>query len=203
VRRAEDAAAPVARCHAAVVAANGSVYAIGGWNTSSTVHYTAIDRYDPRDNRWRVDATLPRARGGMAAGVVGTTIVLVGGWTPDDPFATSVDRYDVVARRWSNGAPLPTPRSATATAVLGRRLYVIGGLAMTNGRLAPTSVVESYDVETNTWRRELPLPIPISYAGAATVDGAIYVTGGFSTGEAPESSSWMYLPAKATSAPGR
>jgi N-acetylneuraminic acid mutarotase len=196
-------AAPVARCHAAVVAANGSVYAIGGWNTSSTVHYTAIDRYDPRDNRWRPDATLPRARGGMAAGVVGTTIVLVGGWTPDEPLATSVDRYDVLTRRWSRGAPLSIPRTATATAVLGSRLYVIGGLAMSNGKLAPTSIVESYDIETNSWRRETPLPIPLAYAGAATIGGAIYVTGGFSTGENPEPRSWMYVPAKATSAPGR
>lgn len=196
-------AAPVARCHAAVVAANGSVYAIGGWNTSSTVHYEAIDRYDPRDNRWRSDATLPQARGGMAAGVIGTTIVLVGGWTADAPLSASVDRYDVVARRWSRGAPLPTPRNATAAAVLGSRLYVIGGLTSSNGRWAPTSVVESYDLETNTWRQEPPLPIPISYAGAATVGGAIYVTGGMSTGESPESRSWMYLPAKPTSAPGR
>lgn len=196
-------AAPVARCHAAVLAANGVIYVLGGWNTSSTVHYVSVDRYDPRSNQWRSDVFLPRARGSMAAGVIGTTIVLVGGWSSDDPLTTSVDRYEVVSGRWSSGARISAPRQAAAAAVLGSRLYVIGGMVMVKGRQVATTLVESYDLLTDTWRREPPLPAPVSYAAAATVGDAIYVAGGVSGAEMPRVSAATFVLARPTSARAR
>lgn len=196
-------AAPVARCHAAVLAANGAVYALGGWNTSSTVHYVSVDRYDPRSNQWRSDVFLPRARGAMAAGVIGTTIVLVGGWSSDDPRTTSVDRYDVASGRWSSGARIPAPRQAAASAVLGSRLYVVGGMVEVNGRQVPTALVESYDLLTDTWRREPPLPVAVGYAAAATVGDAIYVAGGVSGPETRGARSTTFVFAGPTSVRAR
>lgn len=170
--------APVARCHAAAVAASGRVFVIGGWNTSSTVRFTTVDVYDPRTNAWSHDTPLPRPRGSMAAGVVGRSIYLAGGWTPDSPASSDVDSYDIDHRRWTTRTRMPTDRGGAAAAVLDGRLYVIGGQRVVGGHVVFTNAVESYDPATNRWRIEPPLPVSIAYASAAVVGGTIYVAGG-------------------------
>ncbi|KAK7891454.1 hypothetical protein WMY93_023417 [Mugilogobius chulae] len=60
--------APLIKCrrHFSAVACSGCIYAVGGWYLdslvtpdSSTALYTAVERYDPWDDTWRLVSSLP------------------------------------------------------------------------------------------------------------------------------------------------
>jgi N-acetylneuraminic acid mutarotase len=70
---------PEARCHLAVAALNGLVYAIGGTNTSGSFLYTTIDVYNPVTNMWSTAAPMPTGRTDLAAAAVNGILYAVGG----------------------------------------------------------------------------------------------------------------------------
>jgi hypothetical protein len=88
---------------------------------------------------------------------------------------------------WIAGADYPRdvwhPTSAAITNPSTQRtvLYVIGGRPRRfGGAGAITDAVKAYDVSANRWQSRAPYPVRIrSTNGAVTIDGKIYVTGGF------------------------
>lgn len=84
---------------------------------------------------------------------------------------------------WMTGAPAPTARTEVAVAVLDGLIYVVGGFERPGSwRIWQSSVstrVEAYDPATNRWSSKPDLPIGLHHAGAAAMDGALYVVGGF------------------------
>lgn len=87
---------------------------------------------------------------------------------------------------WTSLAPAPTKRTEVAAAALNRVIYVVGGFSepglgnLTN--LGVTDTVEVYDPSSDRWSTARPLPAPLHHAGAAALDGHVYVIGGFTTG---------------------
>jgi hypothetical protein len=86
--------------------------------------------------------------------------------------------------------PLPDPRQETAAAGDAQNLWVIGGYDRSS-RSSPD--VLRFD---GSWHREAPLPVSVDHPSAATLDGAVYVAGGFSGG--PASARTFRLPGPAT-----
>ena len=72
-------------------------------------------------------------------------------------------------------APLPTPVFGSATATFNGKIYVIGGDIGT----AETDKVQIYDTTNDSWTYGLEKPTAVSLAGAAVIDGKIYVSGGW------------------------
>ncbi|MGH9726578.1 MAG: Kelch repeat-containing protein, partial [Candidatus Acidiferrales bacterium] len=60
---------------------NGCIYVAGGevQDQRMTAVFRAVEAYNPALNEWFVLPSLARARGGMAAGIIGETLHLVGG----------------------------------------------------------------------------------------------------------------------------
>jgi len=84
-------------------------------------------------------------------------------------------------------ANAPTARSAMACAVVNvgveqqtPKILVCGGSV--SG--VSSSIVEEYDVLTDTWSTKAPLPFAILEGFAATVNGKVYVIGGYGSGGA-------------------
>lgn len=81
------------------------------------------------------------------------------------------------------GAPAPTARTEVAVAALDGLIYVVGGFEEPGTwRIWQSSVstkVEAYDPATNRWSAGPDLPVGLHHAGAAVLDGALYVAGGF------------------------
>ena len=73
---------------------------------------------------------------------------------------------------WVSQASLPNGRSRLALAGLDCAVYRIGG----DG---PVSDVHAYDPARNTWTTKRPKPIAVSNSSAATLNGLIYVPGGY------------------------
>jgi len=159
---------PHARSAHAVAATAGAVYVLGGPGTA------AVDRFD--GTRWRRETTLP---GGIvnapAAAVVGTTLVVAGGFAGSTNQPTAAVRlYDLRRHTWRSGAPLPAPRGGHAAAVLDGEVHVIGG----GNSLSTIADHSVYDVRTNSWRSAAKLPRAEGSPAAVAFQGKLYAIGG-------------------------
>ena len=88
---------------------------------------------------------------------------------------------NIAAKKWEVVSQLPTGRSSFSTAVVDGKIYLIGGLLFESEKRNTfgLSTVEVYDTKNNSWERLTDMPTPRLQAGAAVVDGKIYVVGGY------------------------
>jgi len=108
--------------------ADGDLYLIGGRSNGIVAVSAEVWRYD--DGSWTPRAAMPTARGGIAAGVIGGRIVVVGGEGNGDAASgvfPQTEVYDPAADQWSSLEDMRTPRHGMAAAGLGSDLYVPGG----------------------------------------------------------------------------
>ena len=156
----------------AAAAVGNAVYLIGGFETTTNRPTAKVHRYDVRLGTWSHAAPLPAPRGGHAAAVIDGRIHVIGG---GNSVSTIADHsvYDPATNSWTAKAPLPRSMGSPAAAVLNGRLYSIGG------RSGPGDFgdVHIYDPKTDSWSQGPPVE-PRGTAGAAVVDGTLYVFGG-------------------------
>ena len=100
--------------------------------------------------------------------------------------------------QWRSLAPVPTPRTEVAAAGANGRIFVVGGFAQIGGTVAR---VEIYNVATNRWRRGPDLPVAVNHAMSASLDGVVYVAGGYLLTDEPSdrifafrNGTWIELP---------
>src|SRR5689334_18047106 len=79
---------------------------------------------------------------------------------------------------WRAAADLPIPVAGYMAGVRGRKLLIIGGSYWENQRKYWTDQVQSFDLRTNTWQTDIPLPAPRSDAASVTARDEIYIFGG-------------------------
>ena len=88
---------------------------------------------------------------------------------------------------WMTGAPAPTARTEVAVAALDGLIYVVGGFEQSKTwriwQSSVSTIVETYDPVTNRWSSKPDLPIGLHHAGAAVLDGDLYVVGGFTVSD--------------------
>lgn len=84
---------------------------------------------------------------------------------------------------WTTASPAPTERTEVVAAAIGSKIYVVGGFNKPNLqnalKFAISNDVEVYDAATDTWSTATPLPEGRHHAGIATLNGMLYVIGGF------------------------
>jgi len=84
---------------------------------------------------------------------------------------------------WITGAPALTKRTEVAVAAVNGIIYVVGGFsALSFSNLLDLTVskrVEAYNPITDQWTTKAPLPLGLHHAGAAELNGKLYVVGGF------------------------
>lgn len=88
---------------------------------------------------------------------------------------------------WMTGAPAPTARTEVAVAALDGLIYVAGGFEQSSSWMirqsSVSTKVQTYDPVTNRWSSKPDLPIGLHHAGAAVLDGDLYVAGGFAVSD--------------------
>lgn len=121
---------PVAIDHGAGQVVDGVFHAIGGRTGGIGNETDAVHAYDAEADEWVPRAAMPTARGGIASGVAGGVIIVVGGegndGAPGGVFPQS-ERFDVAADAWTALPAMRTPRHGMGAAVVGDWLYVPGG----------------------------------------------------------------------------
>jgi N-acetylneuraminic acid mutarotase len=120
---------------------------------------------------WWGGMAMPEPAGEVAAGVVGTRMVVVGEGT------SSTQLYDVSGGYWIeeisfSTAPRPLVGRGHAAEVVGDSLYLLGGIGAGAGQM------QIYDVRSNRWTVGPELPFQAGGSASALIDGKLYVGGG-------------------------
>ncbi len=170
-------AMPTPRCHLAVVALNGLIYALGGTNTSGSLEYNIVEVYNPSTDKWTTAPPMPTGRQDLGAVSWNGVLYAIGGANPivyPDSELNLVEAYDPISETWTTKAPLPTPRAAMAVGVLNGMIVVAGGL----NNETVSAAVEAYDPVRNTWTKLESMPTARAAASAATMGDTLYIFGG-------------------------
>ncbi|MEJ2258164.1 MAG: kelch repeat-containing protein [Woeseiaceae bacterium] len=90
------------------------------------------------------------------------------------------DTFRIAEFPWVARQPMLLPRRDFATATLNGRIYVIGGGDVMAGGVPapPTTTVEVYNPETDSWTFATPMLRAVTNHAAVALDGKIYVVGG-------------------------
>ena len=137
-----------------------------------------VERYDPFMNEWTSLPPMRYARNRLGVGAIDHSVYAVGGSSGQQLYS-SVERYTIGSEpdAWVEVASMHVARIGPAVCTHSRLLYAMGGFDG-HRRLAD---VESYDPDSNIWKREEPLRIGRSGAAAAALAECIYVVGGYAS----------------------
>ncbi len=174
---ATRASMPTARCHGAVVALNGLIYAFGGTNTNGSIRYSVLEIYDPSTDEWKTGAPMPTSRHYIGAGSANGIIYAIGGWNPaltQDGTLDVVEAYDPARDTWTTMTSLPTPRNFPAVGVLDGLLIVVGG----ENEKTAVLTVDAYDPSANSWSTIASSSTPRIHHSSVTANNSLYVFGG-------------------------
>jgi N-acetylneuraminic acid mutarotase len=177
---------PTARGALNVNFVGGILYAIGG---SSDRPLGSNEAYDPSNDTWTSKALMPTARHHAGSAVVDGKIFVIGGRISGSLENIAVNEaYDTERDQWiTNLEAMPSKRSgiaaaaapaataANASSINASNIYVFGGEE-------PSKTFnnnERYDVTTNAWTSEPPMPTERHGLAAVYVEeDKIYVIGG-------------------------
>lgn len=165
------------RLHTATLLLTGEILVAGGLDENNTAT-TAVERFDPTTNQWRIAAPMNAARAKhTATRLADGGILVVGGIDANGAAIDRVERYIPLLNRWDEVAPLPAVRTDhTATLLPDGRVAVIGG----RNESSVFSSIELFDPTTNTWTSAaIDLQTP-RYDHTATLhhNGQIVIIGG-------------------------
>lgn len=154
---------------------------------------------DPR-NRPLVQAqliplgTLSQIRQTVAVAASGNKIVFAGGYVPgNSPASDRVDIYDIVTGNWTI-AQISQARAEIGVAILENRIFLAGGIVpilssgwpigagtwyTTNDPSTRSSVIDIYDVSTNTWNTA-QLSHPMAPTGGSVDNKVVFAGGDYS-----------------------
>ena len=160
----------------AVVALNGAIYVIGGFDAQARV-VNRVSRFDPMTGAWTAVADLPARMHHANATVVDGRIWVLG-------FCVGLDFgsdrrgfiYDPADDSWAPGPSLPEgfSRGAAGTVAIGSTIYIVGGFSSGAGY----PFVHAYDTVAEAWTRLPDLPTDRDHMAIGAIDGKIVVAGG-------------------------
>jgi N-acetylneuraminic acid mutarotase len=152
----------------AMVAYQGHIYRIGGWEAknaggSNWDLYSSRDfaRFDVKSGQWIDLAPLPEGRSSHDAAVMGSKLYVIGGWELKG--AGGGDWHETAyvcdladrAPQWRAIAKPPFNRRALAVAAHAGKIYVIGGMTDSN---ETTTAVDVYDPQSDQWSEGPKVP---------------------------------------------
>lgn len=169
---------------AALVAADGRLYLVGGrGGTGSGSDDDPLDTvrvYDREKRAWSDGPALPTPVASAAAVARGSEVWVLGGWSGKGRKATeAVQVLEAGADRWREGPALPEAVAEASAAVVDGAVYVIGGRVVAGrNKWRVSEAVWILDRGADVWREGPSASLPTAGATAVAVDREIYVLGG-------------------------
>jgi N-acetylneuraminic acid mutarotase len=164
----------------------GKLYVVGGNNGTYELPNAYV--YNASAGTWQAIAPLPEPLGASAAGFIGNTLYVAGGWDSQGGPSADVWAYNTATNTWKQKASLPITLTEAGSAVVGGKLYVIDGCSGTCA--APSKKVYSYDPGDNTWSTQPGKPHAAEFPACGGVDALVVCAGGAGAG----SSTYTYDP---------
>jgi N-acetylneuraminic acid mutarotase len=186
-----------ARAEVGVAALRGRVYVVGGTlqrgDEAPAYASTLVTSYDPRGDRWRRHAPLPRPLTHVGLAALNGRLYAVGGFTGIvhlDPQRVAYV-YRPRTDRWRRLPDMPQRLGSVGVAAVGGKLHVVGGrnskeVVDVPGTDPPISqgfgTVRThlvYDPRRRTWSEAAPLPgEPRDHVGIGVLGRRVHVFGG-------------------------
>ena len=134
------------RSNHALVAAKGSLFAIGGWNEVSRQSVSSVERLDDLNGQWRKVQSMNTPRRVFAAVFCQGFIYAIGGCTTKED--KSVEKYNIGNNTWTDVRSMNVERRCHAACVLQGKIFVVGGY---NAASKVEKTIECYDPEFDQW----------------------------------------------------
>lgn len=145
---------PTPRYRHMAVTIDEYLYVFGGRDVNDTI-ISSVDRYDTLKDKWStMKWTLSNATSDGSAFTDGTYIYIAGGYSQNYDILADVVRVNVLTGRQTSMSPMLYARGDTAAVTIDGRHYVMGGWNATDNFCTSYKIVESYDIDTDTWRNE-------------------------------------------------
>jgi N-acetylneuraminic acid mutarotase len=163
------ASMPTARSHVALVAAGGTLYAIGGETGSGSGTPTAVvEQYDPVGNAWIVRAPMTTARANLVAGALNSdSVIIAAGGT-----GGTTELYNVAGNSWSSGPAMLSSGGSPAAVVVNNALFVFGVGGNSTQMFRPTGT------QPTGWAGLALMPTSRGQLAVAAVGDVVYAIGG-------------------------
>jgi kelch-like protein 18 len=140
---------------------------------------TGMYAYDPATNAWSDVMPGPSYYNfgeDFATAAIGDALwVFMSPWGPGSLSGQLATWYSS-SKTWVIDTPLISERSAFFT--LNGKLYSAGGVTGDSGTFEATATVSSYDIAQSSWTESGTLTVGREHAGAAVLDGKVYIVGG-------------------------
>ena len=154
---------------------NGKLHAIGGREDYYSM-VNDIEWYDTAENKWKEASwEMENPRADFFSAVFHDTLYQFGGYY----YGLTRMSYRAVPSQngysWHKMRMMNSGRAYGATLILGEKVYLIGG-EISNGK---SKLVEVYDIYTDTFQTEKPLPSPRSGLTGVVAGDTLFVIGGF------------------------
>lgn len=163
------------RQEVAVVALDGEVWVLGGFDEAGTVT-DRVEIYDPDEDAWSDGPDLPLPMHHANVAVVGGRLLVLG-YLEGLAFEASAEAWELIpgTAQWEQLTPLlfDRARGASATIVDGSRVIVCGGF-----RGGAVAECDAYDAADDTWTQLPDLPEIRDHVVGGALDGELLVVGG-------------------------
>ncbi|MED4954394.1 kelch repeat-containing protein [Paenibacillus macerans] len=189
---------PMPTTRSAVTAAvyNEKIYVIGGYfdQNGKTVRSNAVEAYDTQTDTWEKIANLPTARSWASAVTVDNKIFVVGGANNSGTITATVECYDLLNKTWSKKNNFPKATNALSLIVANDEIFAFGGIAEWSKPSSVMTGIYQYNKSTDQWVLKNDLIDPKNAAASVTVNGDIYILGGYNSSGAVSKTVEVYDP---------
>ncbi|XP_070559250.1 kelch domain-containing protein 8A-like [Ptychodera flava] len=177
---------PTPRYATAAYLKGKKIYVLGGRHGKKpTTAFEMLDLGAPVEERkWQKLAEIPRKRVFPCYAESETHFFSLGGLhenpqtrDPGDRFSDAMESYDIEKDKWTIHTPMICKRGDFSAAYLGGRVIAAVGMGNQGNAL---SQVESFDLETNTWEKLEPSPVPQCSCSSLVFQNRLYIIGGLS-----------------------
>jgi Kelch motif len=169
---------PIAVNHPAGVAYKGDLYVVGGYRGRGDLkdEVGALQRYEPKRDRWTRLRSMPTRRAALAAGVLGDRLYAAGGANSTEGALKRLEIYDFRKDRWSRGPDFRTrAREHLAGVSAGGYFYALAGREGGKGNF---TVAERFDPRSGRWQLLPNLKKSRGGIAAAATGDRVVVFGG-------------------------
>jgi len=133
------------RSYHELVAASGSLFAIGGYDNINSL--LSMERLDNLNGQWRIIQSMKTPRRSFAAVAYNGFIYVIGGYLTK--YKKTVEKYDPGNDTWTAVISMNVKRCYHAVCVLHGKIYVFGGL---NAAGKVVKEINCYDPELDQWK---------------------------------------------------
>ncbi len=189
---------------AAIAAADGKIYLIGGYDT-----LPLLQIYDIAANSWSQGPALVAGTDNAGALATNGKVYVFGGEA-----SPRVQIYDVAQRQWSTGPNLPSPRFSSVVEQIADQVHLVGGWSFSRTNNVSLASHTVFDLAGGSYLAGpfAPMQTARNHAYSGVIDGKLYVTGGRAPGHEsddgdnlsstevydPATDAWSSLPALPT-----